>query len=153
MAGVSPAAICNLVKRGRLVVNAAGRLDPENPFNARYIQKHRRRRREQVRLQKHAPAAAVSGPVSAPGAAGLPPPDEEAALTIEQIAGLPERMLSLPVRDLVARFNGVEGIERYAKILRDLTLADEKTRKSGSGAARTSKSLLSPPGFSAMSTT
>jgi len=38
-------------------------------------------------------------------------------------------MLSLPVRDLVARFNGVEGIERYAKILRDLTLADEKDQK------------------------
>lgn len=44
-------------------------------------------------------------------------------------AGKAHEMLSLPVGQLVRRFGSVDAIEKYSKILRDLSTADEREQK------------------------
>ena len=44
-------------------------------------------------------------------------------------AGKTHEMLSLPVGQLVRRFGSVDAIEKYSKILRDLSTADEREQK------------------------
>jgi hypothetical protein len=61
MAGVSRVSVEEKVKHKPLNVNAAGLLDTENPLNAAYLSKHRRKREM---------AAVISG-LQVPGARGL----------------------------------------------------------------------------------
>jgi hypothetical protein len=44
-------------------------------------------------------------------------------------AGLPKKLLGMTIRELVIKFKGLDGLERYVKMLRDLAAADEKDQK------------------------
>jgi hypothetical protein len=123
IAGVSRPSISGKIKNKTLIVNAAGLLDTDNPVNARYISTHN---------QKAAQAAAadVVSPVKppAPGAAvsGAPLADDCA---IAQLALTPREVLGLTIRELVLKFSGLDKIERYAKILKDVTMSAEKEQR------------------------
>jgi hypothetical protein len=55
----------------------------------------------------------------------LAPKESELAGT----AGLPHRVLGMTIRELVEKFHGLPGIERYVKMVCDLTEADEKDQR------------------------
>jgi hypothetical protein len=118
LAGVSRPSISGKIKNKTLIVNAAGLLDTDNPVNARYISTHN---------QKAAQAAAVDivSPVKPP-ASGAPLVDDYA---IAQLALTPREVLGLTIRELVLKFPGLDKIERYAKILKDVTMSAEKEQR------------------------
>jgi hypothetical protein len=121
-AGVSRQAISTKIKNKTLMVDAAGYMDTDNPINSAYISDPDRSRRK----------AAISTPavqtVSLPAASPVPPlPGSDAS--IAAAAGTAVEMLSLTIRELVMAHAGVQGIERYARTLRDLTATAEKEQR------------------------
>ena len=137
MAGVSRASVCGKVKNKTLIVDSGGMIDTDNPVNREYLEMH-----QQPATQTQtdtAPASAdVSGGEKAQGVYTLkirPVPKRRAqgyAMTdsaAATAAGIPEELLGLTIRELIARFGTVQNIEKYVKILRDLTAADEKDQR------------------------
>jgi hypothetical protein len=129
-------------------------MDTENPINRRYLDRHIQKMRDKEQMQPlplEAPVAPRQNDPAAPHPVGTAPqldgpaPDmagssssaanktvngnDFSLLAVFQGEELPEYMLALPLRDLIARYNGMVNLERHAKILRDLTAADEKTQK------------------------
>jgi hypothetical protein len=123
LAGVSRPSISGKIKNRTLIVNAAGLLDTDNPINARYISTHNQKAAQ-------AAAAEIVSPVkpTAPGAASPAAPllDDYA---IAQLALTPREVLGLTIRELVLKFPGLDKIERYAKILKDVTMSAEKEQR------------------------
>ena len=118
--GLGKSTVSMAIKRGALVRNTAGFIDDENTVNKIFLAKHR---------ETIADNAASDG-----GKA-----QEEAARKIDfsafddyEIAdhtGLPQHLLGMTIRDLVKKFQGLDGLERYIKMLRDLVSANEKDQK------------------------
>jgi AmiR/NasT family two-component response regulator len=48
---------------------------------------------------------------------------------ISEHTGLPRKLLSMTIRELVVKFKGMEGMERYIKSLKDLTIAEAQDQK------------------------
>jgi hypothetical protein len=123
LAGVSRPSISGKIKNKTLIVNAAGLLDTDNPVNARYISTHNQKAAQ-------AAVAKIVSPVkpTAPGAASPAAPllDDYA---IAQLALTPREVLGLTIRELVLKFPGLDKIERYAKILKDVTMSAEKEQR------------------------
>jgi hypothetical protein len=123
LAGVSRPSISGKIKNNTLIVNAAGLLDTDNPVNARYISTHNQKAAQ-------AAAAEIVSPVkpTATGAASPAAPllDDYA---IAQLALTPREVLGLTIRELVLKFPGLDKIERYAKILKDVTMSAEKEQR------------------------
>lgn len=131
MAGVSRATISEMVKRENLVLNSASRLDTDNVKNAEYLAT-RRRKIDASSIPANAqtlpavvPAVVLAQkPVSDISSVPNPSEDETA-----RVAGIPKTLLGLTVRDLVVRYGNLNNVERYVRILRDLTTADEKDQR------------------------
>jgi hypothetical protein len=133
-AGVSRQAISTKIKNNTLIVDAAGYLDTDNPINSAYISAPDRSRRKAVAISpvpaggNAPPAGAAATMAAAPG-----PPSTPAGVRsdtdIAAAAGTAVEMLSMTVRELVMAHAGVQGIERYTKILRDLTATAEKEQR------------------------
>jgi hypothetical protein len=137
MAGVSRPSISGKIKNKTLIVNAAGFLDTDNPVNARYIAEHNRKA-EAAAAQGYAingggpaPYGGQVSPVKLPApAAPASPPRALDDFEISQLAGgIPRELLNLSLRELVIRYPGLEKIERYAKILKDITMSAEKEQR------------------------
>jgi hypothetical protein len=120
MCGVSPSVIARKIKANTLVRNAAGLLDTDNPVNSRYMSRRRLKSNSEAleddgknaeRVLKKADFTAFD--------------DYE----IADRAGLPQKMLGMTIRELVVKYRGMEGLETYVKMLRDLTSADEKDQR------------------------
>jgi hypothetical protein len=130
LAGVSRPSISGKIKNKTLIVNAAGLLDTDNPVNARYISTQNRKAAE-------AATAIYTGKGSNPVSPGKPPasgavlPAAPLAddYTIAQLALAPREVLGLTIRELILKFPGLDKIERYAKILKDITMAAEKDQR------------------------
>jgi len=118
--GLEPSTVSKAIKRGDLQKNTAGFLDDENTTNKVFLGKRR--------LKITSEALADDG--------------KNAERVVKKIdfatfddyeladhAGLPKKLLSMTIRDLVVKFKGLEGLERYVKMLRDLAAADEKDQK------------------------
>lgn len=159
MAGVSAVAVNKKIRNRTLVVNAAGLLDTDNPVNRVYLDTHRARLRESAALEQVAEAArAEAGPTVAGASSPAPPggspadgprPRRASKASRRELArawaevgggvgpGAPafapsptaHDYLSMPVGELVRRHGTVEGVEKYVKILRDLTAADEREQR------------------------
>jgi hypothetical protein len=117
---VSPSVVSRKIANKTLIRNNAGFLDTENPVNARYLSKRRLK----------ANNAALEGDGQA--AERIIQNADFSAMTDAEIADcimLPRHILSLSIRELVVKFRGMEGIERYVKMLRDLTAAEERDQK------------------------
>jgi hypothetical protein len=118
--GVAPSVISRKIKNGTLIRNNAGFLDTENPVNSRYEAKRR--------LKSNSAALEDDG-----DSAGrvIKPVDFSALddLAIADHAGLPQRMMKMTIRELVIEHRGLDGINQYIKMLRDLAAADERDLK------------------------
>jgi hypothetical protein len=131
MVGVTRQSIYSKIKNHTLAVNAAGLLDTDNALNAQYLANQRRRKARLAPAQATAPPGGNAGPdVTQPGSIASPAPpiirnDIEAAAD----AGIPQELLALSLRELVIQYNGLYNLERHAKILRDLTMSNEKDQR------------------------
>ena len=118
MAGVTRAAIGGKVKNGTLIINSAGMLDTDNPVNRAYLNKKQN-------LQQQ--SCAMPSPVVTPAVASVGLQQVQAALAKKD--NTPQQMLDMTLREIVAAYGSMDGVERYVKVLRDLTTADEKTQR------------------------
>jgi hypothetical protein len=118
--GLREDTVSKAIKRGALLKNTAGLIDDENTLNKVFLAKHR--------LKANAEALADDG--------------KNAERVIKQIdfstlddyaiaehAGLPQKLLSMTIRELVIKHRGLSGLGEYIKMLRDLAAADEKDQK------------------------
>jgi hypothetical protein len=130
IAGVSRPSISGKIKNKTLIVNAAGLLDTDNPVNARYISIHNQKAAQAAAAEYTSKGGDIVSPVKppAPGAAPATAPlaDDYA---IAQLALTPRDVLGLTIRELVLKFPGLDKIERYAKILKDVTMSAEKEQR------------------------
>jgi hypothetical protein len=117
---LEPSTVSKAIKRGSLIKNTAGLIDDENATNKIFLAKHR--------IKANNEALADDG--------------KNAERTVKKVdfatfddyeisdhAGLPKRLLGMTIRELVVKFKGMDGLERYVKMLRDLAAADEKDQK------------------------
>jgi len=146
MCGVKPPSISEKIKNGTLIINSGKKLDTDNPVNRNYLTAKQNKLQFEIQTQNFATqqsaphqlkaqpsknsvvkpgrvftpetAASFSALNSASTAAGAP----EYTIT----AGLTDAMLNMTLLQLITRYGGVAGIERFAKILQTLTTANEK---------------------------
>ncbi|MDR2097722.1 MAG: hypothetical protein LBP37_04300 [Spirochaetaceae bacterium] len=118
--GLEPSTVSKAIKRGALQKNTAGLLDDENTLNKIFLAKRRLKSANEAladdgknaeRLVKQIDFSAI---------------DDE---NIAEHAGLPRKLLGMTIRELVIKFKGLDGLDRYIKMLRDLAAADEKDQK------------------------
>jgi hypothetical protein len=119
-AGVAASVISRKISNKTLIRNNAGFLDTDNPVNARYLSK-RRLKANNADLEDDGNAA--NRVIKNTDFSAMA--DSE----IAEHAGLPQRLLKMTIRELVIKYRGLDGIDRYIKMLRDLTAADEKDQK------------------------
>jgi hypothetical protein len=129
---VSRATVSEKIKNKTLVVNSAGLLDTDNSVNNAYLENRR---------QKVAAAAAFAAGTVTQGnekketskpspPRGAPTTGTTAAATGSQAGtGVPEEMLGLTIRELINRYGNMANVEKYVRILKDLTAADEKDQR------------------------
>ena len=118
MAGVNRASICVGIKKKSLVMNSAGKLDTDNPVNRRYLDKHQAKLRDAHSFEtfgEQVPAAAVRS---------VTPKNLESDKN-----GVAGEMLNLTLRELIQQHGNMANVERYAKLVKDLTVADEKEQR------------------------
>ena len=118
MAGVTRAAIGGKVKNGTLIINSAGMLDTDNPVNRAYLNK-----KQNLQQQSYA----MPSPVVTPAVVSVGSQQVQAAPAKKD--NTPQQMLNMTLREIVAAYGSMDGVERYVKVLRDLTTADEKTQR------------------------
>jgi hypothetical protein len=121
MCEVSPSVISRRIKHNSLVRNTAGLLDTDNPVNARYMVRRR--------LKQSKEALADYDIYATEQSVNAVREEISGEFAIERATGLPTRLLGMSIRDLVIRFKGIDGLERYIKMLRDLTAAEEKDQR------------------------
>jgi hypothetical protein len=118
--GLEPSTVSKAIKRGALQKNTAGLIDDENTLNKVFLAKRR--------LKSVNDALADDGKNAERTAKQI----DFSAFEDYEIADhaeLPKKLLSMTIRELVIKFKGLDGIERYVKMLRDLAAADEKDQK------------------------
>lgn len=150
MAGVSKAAISKKSKNKRLIVNSAGFIDTDNPINRMYLEKHQRAKQNKIinsfpeqtatidtmpgaLLNAHATTGAAFPEKSTNSAAPVAPArntsTEKITESVSKYATDANRMLNMTLRELLQNYNGLDGVEKYAKILKDLMAADERAQR------------------------
>jgi hypothetical protein len=115
-----PSTVTMAIKRGALQKNAADLLDDENTINKLFLAKRRLKNTNEALADDGKNAERIAKKI------------DFAALDDYELAdhaGLPKKLLGMTIRDLVIRFKGLDGLERYVKMLRDLAAADEKDQK------------------------
>jgi hypothetical protein len=120
MCGVAPSVISRKMKSNTLVRNAAGLLDTDNPVNSRYASRRR--------LKSNVEALQDDGK----NAERVLKKSNFAAFDDYEIAdrlGMPQKVLGMTIKELVVKYHGMEGLETYVKMLRDLTAADERDQR------------------------
>ncbi len=131
MAGVSRMAISGKIKNGTLVLNSGGKLDTDNPLNRAYLNKKQEKQKATLQMQelektltektiatvnnRNARTTSLSGAGS--------------KIKQGQAQGKAASMLGMTIQELIVRYGDFKGIGEYAKILRDLTAADEREQK------------------------
>jgi hypothetical protein len=118
--GLEQSTVSKAIKRGAIVTNTAGLIDDENTTNKIFLAKRR--------IKSVKEALADDGK----NAERIVEKIDFSTLEENEIAdraGLPKKLLGMTIRDLVVRYRGLDGIERYIKMLRDLAAADEKDQK------------------------
>jgi hypothetical protein len=130
LAKVSRATVSEKIKNKTLVVNSAGRLDTDNSVNSAYLANRRRKEEEAASFasvktnnncdkkrteQPSAPRGAQTTAGTSTGGQGT--------------TGVPEEMLGLTIRELINRYGNMANVEKYVRMLRDLTAADEKDQR------------------------
>lgn len=130
MCSVSKVAISSKIKNGTLILNSGKKLDTDNPVNRAYLDKHQAKtkaRLESERIERAVSDAAFSAPSVAM------PIQNETPGTLPTESGMARtragNLLDMTIRQLVSSYSTMENVEKYSKILRDLTAADEREQK------------------------
>ena len=133
MAGVSRMAISGKIKNGTLILNSGGKLDTDTPLNRAYLDKKREKQKAALQAQELSKAvtqASVSyAKEKGVGYKAYPLPGQDGELKTGQAEGMASYMLNATLQELIIRYGDSKGIADYAKILRDLTAADEREQK------------------------
>jgi len=131
-AGVTRSAITQNINNKSLIANAAGFLDTENPVNAAFLTRQRQKVAEAAAAEhiKNGGAKSFTGETFFVNS----PPNETIKsandLALMAASGLSAReFLNMTLREIVTKFPGIDKIERYAKILKDVTMAAEKEQR------------------------
>lgn len=134
MAGVSKAAISVKIKNKTLILNSGGKLDTDNPVNRAYLDKKNGERKsalELAEIQRNLSEKAgaernkTERPEQKDGKNRTQNADEIGTMT----GGKAGAMLGMTIQELIVQYGDIKGIADYAKILRDLTAADEREQK------------------------
>lgn len=125
MAGVSRAAVCGKIKNGTLILNSANKLDTDNPVNRSYLENKQTRMRFDLNTQNIESSASSLMSVSLQEKTS----NHQQTGKATQSQGSAAEALDMTVRELIVRHGSLDNIERYSKILRDLTAADERDQK------------------------
>jgi hypothetical protein len=118
--GLEPSTVSKAVKRGALQKNTAGLIDDEHTLNKVFLAKRRLKSTNEALADDGKNAERVVNQI------------DFTALDDEEIvkrAGLPRKLLGMSIRELVIKFKGLDGLQNYIKMLRDLAAADEKDQK------------------------
>ncbi|MDR0543218.1 MAG: hypothetical protein LBH19_13530 [Dysgonamonadaceae bacterium] len=118
MCGVSPSVISRKIKNNTLVKNAAGLLDTDNPVNSRYAARRRLKSNQKVLEDTDGNVERLLKNFS-----------DMSDYEISERIRLPQKLLGMSIRELVITYKGMEGLETYIKMLKDLTAADEKDQR------------------------
>jgi hypothetical protein len=126
MAGVSRPSVSGKIANKTLIVNSAGMLDTENPVNAAYLAKHRQK-------ETQAPIQAAESDTGPPESKrevssrklSKSGPNIDDYKTAE-LSGLPVDLINMSIRELIRNYPGLDKIERYVKIYKEWTAAQEK---------------------------
>lgn len=133
MAGVSRMAISTKIKNKTLILNSGGKLDTDNPLNRAYLERHRQKQKAAFQTQEafrafssvaeqiEARQPALASSTIAPAQSFLPEQNNAQNKAVS--------MLNMTIGELVKRYGDIKDIADYAKILRDLTVADEREQK------------------------
>lgn len=124
MAGVSRPAVCGKIKKHTLIMNSAGMLDTDNPVNRSYLDSKQKKLQEQALGDVRIPAVEKTTPKNYASAGPV-----ASQTVMPQEGSVPAAMLEMTLRQIVQNYGGMAGVERYVKILKDLTSADEKTQR------------------------
>ena len=112
--------VSKAIKRGALVKNAAGLLDDEHTLNKVFLAKYRVKSTNEALADDGKNLERVVKKIDF---------ESFGEYELAEHAGLPKQLLNMSIRDLVIKFKGMDGLERYIKMLRDLAAADEKDQK------------------------
>lgn len=139
MCGVSAMAVSKKIKAGTLVRNSAKKLDTDNAINRAYLENKQsalrnklktRELEESVKNERDSESVAAQPGVnmqknlaSAGGAASYP------GKNIFESENKAKLMQDMTLKQLLRTFGTVDNVERYSKILRDLSTADEREQK------------------------
>jgi hypothetical protein len=118
--GLEPSTVSKAVKRGAVQKNTAGLIDDEHTLNKVFLAKRRLKSANEALADDGKNAERVASQIDFTAL-----DDEE----IAKHAGLPRKLLGMSIRGLVIKFKGLDGLQDYIKMLRDLTAADEKDQK------------------------
>ena len=144
MCGVSAMAISKKIKAGTLIRNSARKLDTDNVTNREYLESKRssmKSKLETRELERAVTAAPSPVEESDSGNAALMKPAEirrrqfsapEASDVFQKFNESDEkakRMMDMTLRQLLNTFGNLDSVEKYSKILRDLSAADEREQK------------------------
>ena len=133
MAGVSRMAISGKIKNGTLILNSGGKLDTDNPLNRAYLDKHREKQKAalQAKELERTFSQAAEEIEKQPSSTTLSLPERNTKEDLKQVSAQNKAasMLNMTIGDLIKHYGDVKGIGDYAKILRDLTAADEREQK------------------------
>lgn len=151
MCGISRAAVSSKKNSGTLVFNSAGKLDTDNPINRAYLERHQAKMKAQLEIRKIESEMAATDSISvsdnisehcntssfaaqlgvntqknlasAGGAASYP------GKNIFESENKAKLMQDMTLKQLLRTFGTIDNVERYSKILRDLSTADEREQK------------------------
>jgi hypothetical protein len=129
-AGVTRQSVGAKIKNKTLIIDAAGYLDTDNPINAAYISDPERKSRREAHSKPVAPPGDFNLPIPA---SKLAPAQVSPALETEEdiagAAGVPAELLSLTLRELVIKYNGIYNLEKHAKTLQYIMSTAEKDQR------------------------
>ena len=126
---VTRQSVYSKIKNRTLVVNSAGFLDTDNPVNARYMADQRRKSNRVAPAQAPPGLEAPADIETPPQFTGAAPPLLSTDAGIAAEAGVPQELLNLPLRELIIRYGGLYGLERQAKILQQITAANDRYQR------------------------
>ena len=131
MCAVSKVAISSKIKNGTLILNSGKKLDTDNPVNRAYLDKHQAKVKAKLETEKMerelSGASAEERREAAPAFPAVSGQAESSpGPTSKTKAGA---MLDMTIRQLIRSYTTMDNVEKYAKILRDLTTADEREQK------------------------
>lgn len=131
MAGVSRMAISGKIKNGTLVLNSGGKLDTDNPLNRAYLDKKREKQKAALQMQELEKTMTATAQTTAEkqNARATTLPGVDGELKQSHAQGKATSMLGMTIQELIVHYGDLKGIGEYAKILRDLTAADEREQK------------------------